>query len=48
MAKVYGGAIFANGFKSIILRSNTKLTDNLALLAGDDFYMSNTEDALVL
>lgn len=48
MANYYGGAIFANGFKSIKLMQNTKLTDNIALLQGDDFYLSNTEDALQL
>ena len=46
MARVNGGAIFANGFKSIKLIKNSRLSDNIALLSGDDFFLSNTEDTL--
>jgi hypothetical protein len=41
---LYGGAIFANGFKSIKIIKGTRLLDNLANFQGDDFYLSNTED----
>lgn len=41
-AAMYGGAIFANGFNSVSILQGSKLTDNIALLSGDDFYLSNT------
>jgi len=43
-AGVQGGAIYANGFKSIKISKKSKLSNNLAFTSGDDFYMSNTED----
>ena len=47
-ADLYGGAIFANGFKSIRVINGTRLQDNIANFQGDDFYLSNTEDPLEL
>ena len=47
-AQIYGGAIFANGFRSIKIINGTKILDNKALLQGDDFYLSNTEDTMEL
>ncbi|TNV88247.1 hypothetical protein FGO68_gene13755 [Halteria grandinella] len=45
MAAVQGGAIYANGFKGFTISKNTRFINNLALSQGDDFYMSNTEEA---
>jgi predicted outer membrane repeat protein len=47
-ANVYGGAIYGNGFKSIKLVAKTKLLNNIALSQGDDFFLSNTEEAFEL
>ena len=48
MADIYGGAIFANGFRSINIIGASKFYDNYANLKGDDFYLSNTEEAMTL
>ena len=45
IANVYGGAIYGNGFKSMKLERKTRLLNNIALSQGDDFFLSNTEDA---
>lgn len=47
-AYIYGGAIFANGFRSIKVTNGTRILDNTGLLQGDDFYLSNTEDIFEL
>ena len=48
MADIFGGAIFANGFRSIRIIGGSKLYDNYANLKGDDFYLSNTEETMEL
>jgi hypothetical protein len=45
MADIYGGAIFANGFRNIKIEGGSKFFENTANLKGDDFYLSNTEEA---
>lgn len=47
-AYMSGGAIFANGFRSIKLLKGTRLKDNNANLQGDDFYLANTEDTFLM
>ena len=42
-AKLYGGAIYGNGFKIIRLDKKTNLLNNIALSQGDDFFLANTD-----
>jgi predicted outer membrane repeat protein len=42
-AKRQGGAIYANGFNSLKIASNSKFINNLANELADDIYVSKTE-----
>ena len=47
-AAIFGGAIFANGFRSLSVMAGSKFSDNLASQSGDDFYLSNTVTTFLL
>lgn len=44
-AGVNGGVLYGAGFSSIKFSKKTKLTNNLALSSGDDFFLANTDEA---
>jgi predicted outer membrane repeat protein len=46
-AAQYGGAIFANGFRSLSVMGGSNFLDNIAS-SGDDFYLSNTVKTFLL
>lgn len=48
MANVNGGAIFASGFASISVIGGTTLSNNIANSAGDDFFLTNTDNIFTL
>lgn len=47
-AAIFGGAIFANGFRSLSVTGGSTFQDNRASRSGDDFYLSNTVTTFLL
>jgi predicted outer membrane repeat protein len=43
-AKTLGGAIYSVGFISLEVSGGSQLSNNTALVSGDDFYVGNTEN----
>lgn len=40
--------MYGSGFKGIKISKNSRLTNNIALSSGDDFFLSNTDDSFEL